>query len=48
MTDYAALLAQAVDQANSVIAAIPAGKAHAATPCTYDRIAGWMGRDPAW
>lgn len=34
MTDNAALLAQAVDQADAVIAAIPAGKAHAPTPCT--------------
>ncbi len=34
MTDNAALLAQAVDQANAVIAAMPAGKAHAPTPCT--------------
>jgi uncharacterized protein (TIGR03086 family) len=28
------LLAQAVDQANAVIAAMPASKAHAPTPCT--------------
>jgi uncharacterized protein (TIGR03086 family) len=34
MTDNAALLAQAVGQADAVIAAIPAGKAHAPTPCT--------------
>jgi uncharacterized protein (TIGR03086 family) len=34
MTDNAALLAQAVDQADAVIAAMPAGQAHAPTPCT--------------
>ena len=34
MTDNAALLAQAVNQTNAVIAAIPAGKTHAPTPCT--------------
>lgn len=34
MTGNASLLAQAVDQADAVIAAIPAGKANAPTPCT--------------
>lgn len=34
MTGNAALLAQAVDQTDAVISAIPAGKAHAPTPCT--------------
>lgn len=33
MTDNAVLLAQAVDQANAVIAAMPAEKATAPTPC---------------
>jgi uncharacterized protein (TIGR03086 family) len=34
VTDNAALLTQGVDQANAVIAAMPASKAHAPTPCT--------------
>jgi uncharacterized protein (TIGR03086 family) len=34
MTDNAALLTQAVDQANAVIVAMPADQAHAPTPCT--------------
>jgi uncharacterized protein (TIGR03086 family) len=34
VTDNASLLAQAVDQADVVIAAMPASKAHASTPCT--------------